>query len=423
MNLKDLRTQRAEAVEEMQLLSGQLDEGFDLAAHRQFKALKSHVGELDAQIARAQHAVPVDSHERRTAPMRCSNLKVFKDQINARGQRITAAEQAYGFGKLLQAEIFKNDEARSWLKERGLYTKAQVEGVGTSGGVLVPDEWLNTIINLKEQFGVFAKYAQKVPMNRDSKNVPRRTGGLTAYFVGEGALPSESSLTWDNAQLSAKKIMTLTRISTELSEDAMTNIADWIAGEIAYACASKEDDCGFLGDGTLTYGGIQGLKTLFVTNTAGVYTATGHTTFDALTMKDITLWMGYLPQFALPNAKFYCSQTFFSSVFLQLAGTGGGNTLRTIADGMGYQFLGRPVVISQKLPTTASVTGSLVAYYGDLEKAAMFADKRQVTIKRSNERHFDTDQVGIAGKERFDIVVHDVGTSSIIGPLVALKMG
>ena len=81
-------------------------------------------------------------------------------------------------------------------------------------------------------------------------------------------------------------------------------------------------------------------------------------------------------------------------------------------------------MISQKLPVqTDSVTGTIVAYYGDMSKAAVFGDKRQMGIKRSDERYFDTDQVGIMGTERFDIVVHDVGTSSITGPMVALKMG
>jgi hypothetical protein len=40
-----------------------------------------------------------------------------------------------------------------------------------------------------------------------------------------------------------------------------------------------------------------------------------------------------------------------------------------------------------------------------------------------DERYFDTDQIGLMGTERFDINVHDVGTTSVIGPMTALKMG
>lgn len=110
-------------------------------------------------------------------------------------------------------------------------------------------------------------------------------------------------------------------------------------------------------------------------------------------------------------------------MFRRLAAAGGGNTIQTLAGDLGYAFAGRPIVISQKLPAQGTVTGQIVAYYGDLSKAVAFGDRRTVTIKRSDERYFDTDQIGIMGTERVDIVVHDVGTTSVTGPLVALKMG
>jgi HK97 family phage major capsid protein len=400
-----------------------------------FEQLKDDIKALDAEIRadtvqRAKRAVPVaydPTNLPRRHPRRAMNLRSFKDTVDAHGVVVRADEQAFRFGKFLYGTIFNHGPSQDWCRERGIMTKAQVEGVNSSGGVLVPEEVVNTIVNLKEAFGVAAQYCQKVPMNRDSVHMPRRSGGLTAYFPQEGTAPTESTATFDDVQLQAKKIMALVRISSELAEDAIINIADWIASEIAYAFASKEDDCLFSGDGTSTYGGITGLKNAFVTNTAGVYTATGHTTYDAITVKDIALWRGYLPQYALPNAKFYCSQSFFSTVFRQLGGAGGGNTIQTLSGDLGYQWLGTPIVISQKLPTTSaassSVSGTIVAYYGDMSKAVAFGDRRQITIKRSDERYFDSDQIGVSGTERFDIVAHDVGTTSVVGPLVALKMG
>jgi HK97 family phage major capsid protein len=237
-----------------------------------------------------------------------------------------------------------------WCRSRGLISKAQIEGTNAAGGALVPDQWVDSIINLKEQFGVAAKYCQKVQMNGDSVNVPRRTGGVSAFFVNEGVAPTESTASWDNVQLVAKKMAGLIRVSTELAEDALVNVADMITSEIAYAFASKEDDCAFLGDGTSTYGGIQGLVTQFATNTKGVFTATGHSTLDTLTTTDLAMWMGLLPQYALPGARFFCSQSFFSTVFRRLGAAGGGNTIQTLANDLGYAYLGKPIVISQKLP-------------------------------------------------------------------------
>jgi hypothetical protein len=43
-------------------------------------------------------------------------------------------------------------------------------------------------------------------------------------------------------------------------EDAIISIADDLAEEIVYAFSLKEDQCGFIGDGTSTYGGIVGCQ-------------------------------------------------------------------------------------------------------------------------------------------------------------------
>src|SRR5262249_27847145 len=209
----------------------------------------------------------------RRTPRRSYALKNFKDATDARGVVIRADEQAHGFGKFLSASIFGNERAREWCRMHGVpVEKAQIEGTTGAGGALVPDQWLNTIINLKEAFGVAARECGKVYMPSDTHHMPRRTGGVNAFFVSEGVVPTESTATFDDVTLVAKKMAALVRISTELAEDAMISIADYLIGEIAYAFASKEDDCLFLGDGTSTYGGIVGLKNAFATATAGVYT-------------------------------------------------------------------------------------------------------------------------------------------------------
>jgi hypothetical protein len=43
--------------------------------------------------------------------------------------------------------------------------------------------------------------------------------------------------------------------------DSAADVAEFVAGEIAYAFAVKEDDCGYNGEGTSGFGGIAGLAT------------------------------------------------------------------------------------------------------------------------------------------------------------------
>jgi HK97 family phage major capsid protein len=55
----------------------------------------------------------------------------------------------------------------------------------------------------------------------------------------------------------------LTLMSSELDEDAAVSIGDILVGEMAYAFANSEDTAGFSGDGTSTYHGVVGLRTIF----------------------------------------------------------------------------------------------------------------------------------------------------------------
>ena len=205
----------------------------------------------------------------------------------------------------------------------------------------------------------------------------------------------------------------------------MISIADWLTNEIAYAFASKEDDCGFNGDGTSTYGGMRGLTTWAIdpTTTAGQKTAaSGHNTFALLDGTDIAGLIGLLPRYALPNAKFYISQTGFAVTFERLIAAAGGNSISTLNGEIQYRYLGFPIVISQKMPLiTSTLTGKNMMVFGDLRLAAAMGERRQVTMKRSDERYFDQDQVGLLGTERIDINVHDAGTTTQAGPIVFLN--
>src|SRR5262249_27230837 len=129
-----------------------------------------------------------------------------------------------------------------------------------------------------------------------------------------------------------------------------------------------------------------------------------------------------LPQYALPGAKWYMSQQMFYSAAGTVLAKGGGNTIATLAtDPLQPRLLGFPVVIAQKLPVAAPGSGKVQFLFGDLSKAAAMGERRGVTIRRSDHRYFENDQIGLLGTERFDINCHDLGDTSNAGPIVAAK--
>lgn len=334
--------------------------------------------------------------------------------------------KAYTFGRFLLASQ-NHAESIKWCREHPeLLGATHTEMVPEDGGFLVPDEFETEMIILREQYGVFRQNARMTPMGADTKWRPRRVGGLTAYFVGDAASITESKAGWDRVQLTARKLAVLTRWSSELGEDAIVDMGDTLAGEIAYAFATKEDNCGFNGDGTSTYGNINGVRNRLL----DVFTTTGGTGlpiaagngWDEITLANMEAVAGALPEYAeTPNTAWYCSKAFWTNVLVRLALASGGTTAAEVVAGVQRRFMGRPVIVSQIMPA-ATANSQVSCVYGDLSLAADFGDRRMTQIAVSEHLHFDTDELSIRGTERFDINVHDVGATGTAGPVVGLIM-
>jgi len=376
-------------------------------------------------VRRIRHAIPdadikIPVVARR---YRAKNMRACRNEID------NPDLVAYKFGNWFAATAGA-DWAITRCNELGIpMVKAQSEGVNTAGGFLVPPEFESTIIDLKDEFGVFRQWSNIMPMSAEVKNIPRRTGGLTATFTGESVTGTQTDLSWDQVTLVARKLMTLTKSSNELNEDAIISIGDKIASEIAQAFANKEDLCGFTGDGSQTFGGIVGVGPRItnvngVTEGGGVIVGTGNLPSE-LTLADFHKTIGILPQFAdTPNAAWYCHRTVWATAMQRLQAAGGGNDIVTLENGARVpSFLGYPVRVTQtfSLPGTSDFS-FVLAVLGDLSQAAMFGDRRGMTVATSDSalNAFEKDELVIRGTQRFDINVHDVGTATVAGPVVAL---
>jgi HK97 family phage major capsid protein len=100
----------------------------------------------------------------------------------------------------------------------------------------------------------------------------------------------------------------------------------------------------------------------------------------------------------------------------------GGNTAASLAAPTELRLLGSPVVFVHTMSSEVGADPNVVKFlYGDLSMAAMYATRRGVTIKKSDERYIEQDQSLIVCTTRFDAVTHDVGDNVKAGPIVALR--
>ncbi|CAB4148794.1 COG4653 Predicted phage phi-C31 gp36 major capsid-like protein [uncultured Caudovirales phage] len=346
-----------------------------------------------------------------------------ENKVYSRIKNFKTNDEAFRFGSWALACIGYKKSAQ-WCTDNGIVTKiANIEGNNLAGGFLVPEEFENAIITLREQFGVIRNHARVVPMSSDIKRMPRRSTNLSASFVGEASTASQSNETFDQINLVAKKSMVLTKFSSELSEDAVINFADDLAGEMAYAQAKLEDQCAFIGDSTSTYGGITGLAN--AVGSAGVSTATSNA-FTAITLAQIQAAFALLPQYAdNANAKIFCHKAVWNSVFLRLAYVSGGNNAVDLLTGSGQlSFAGYPVVLSQAMNNTTG-NGAIVCHFGDMSQGVYFGDRRQTAVDFSNSAltSFETDMLCYRATTRWDLVCANVGDATNAGSIVTLKAG
>jgi len=335
-------------------------------------------------------------------------------------------EAAYRSGMWLRATMFGDPVARRWCVEHGLEMRVMTEGVNPAGGVLVPNEMNQAIIDLRQTYGVFRQECDLEPMAESVMTVPRQTGDMTASFVAEGGTATETDMAWDQVQLTARKLKAVTRVSSELAEDAIIDLGDRVAKNMAWAFAKKEDECGFIGTGAAAYGSIWGITIKIVdgNHAAGLVTAAAnHDTFGELDAADIGSVMGQLPDYAHDGAKFYCSRVCKEMVFGRLLAAGGGNTIAMLGGATGANYLGYPIVTSPLLPAgaTTDYSAKLMLIFGNLRLGSVMGERRGITVGTTVERYWEYDQIGIKGTERFDIVNHGLGDGTDAGPIVALK--
>jgi HK97 family phage major capsid protein len=364
--------------------------------------------------------VEIVSRHRRT-------LKAFKGE--------GAAERAYKFAQWFMAGPAGNQRAQEFCRSHGIkLERAHTEKINEDGGFTVPPEFSNEIIDLREEYGIFRANAKVEPMAGDVKSVRRRTGGLTAYAVGEGQRGTESKKGWDLVELVARKWMVLAKVTNELNEDSIVDFGDDLASESAYAFSNAEDDAGFNGDGTSTYNGIRGVCTKIkglhatIANIAGLVVASGNA-YSEIVRGDLVSVMGRLPQYAYKRGqpKWFVSQRFWAEVMVNITLAAGGATAAEIEGQRQKTFLGYPVEIAQVMPAVEA-NSQVCALFGALNLAATLGDRRTMALAMtdSNDVDFEEDQIAIRATTRIDINAHDVGNASATanlrkpGPIVGL---
>jgi HK97 family phage major capsid protein len=335
-----------------------------------------------------------------------------------------AEERAYRAGHWYLANLFGSESSKRFCRENGIEARAQSEGDNSLGGNLVVPEVLAQILTLVNTYGQYPSAVRNQVMQSEVLSVPRRVGGLTAYWVDEATEPTQSDANWDRVTLTARKIAVQNRQSTELMQDSIVDIANVLTEEFARAFAYKIDHDGFLGDSSGNDGGVTGLVTaLSSSHAASLVTApAGETGFDTLSLDTAIQVVARIQPYARAGAKWYISPAGYAEFMQRIMMHAGGIRPDDLAGATQVSFLGFPVVLCNVLDSTLGVDGNKIkVLFGNLQQSSMLGTRRSMTMRVSDQRLVELDQVLMIANTRIAISNHSLGTNSVAGPVIALK--
>ena len=307
---------------------------------------ETRLKDLEKRMTPRKTSLPgVDEGKEQFSFMRAINAIVTGDWQNA------------GFEK----EVFENTRKRT----------AMSAGSDTAGGYIVPSEYVAEIIELlRAESIVMALGATSltglvgVPVE-----LPKQTGGATAYWVGENSAITESALTVGQITLTPKAVAALVKLSNRLLRLSNPSIETMIRNDIGTVLALEIDRASLRGSGANT-------EPIGIANTTGINTVTigtngGAPTFDYLSNMQYELQLdnafrGKLGYAFHPATRKKLLQTKIA----QYSGDTGGEYIiqPMVSDAQLQSWMGFPYKMTTQIPITltkGTATDCTEIYFGN----------------------------------------------------------
>jgi len=295
------------------------------------------------------------------------------------------------------------------------YQRAQTIGTttvenDTAGGTMVPIETYDSAIRIIGEKSLARTICRQIPMASSEMIVPIVDAPPTVYWPSEGAAPTESSVSFaddTDAQLKAKTLSAYDSISRELSEDSLVALEPFFAEVFGDAIAKEENKQLLVGTGS-PFTGVSGHANIGSVTGAATYTVTFASLQEVMfsvggNVVNNGTWVMNMKM--LGEIVGLTATTTGAPLFASAWGNGGlagaGSNLPNPQQGLAGFLLGRPVYVSETMPSSAGSTGDLQILFGDFNHA-LFGDRRALSIEMN-------DSVFFASRERCMLAYERVG--------------
>jgi HK97 family phage major capsid protein len=262
-------------------------------------------------------------------------------------------------------------------------------GTDSEGGYLAPDEFEAILIEALDDVNIIRKLASVITTSSGDKKIPVVATKGTADWTDEEAPMHESDNTFGLVTIGAHKLTTMLKVSEELLNDSVFDLASYIAKEFARRIGRAEEEAFITGNGTGKPTGI------FTSGELGVTSASA----TAITIDELLDLYHSLREPYRKNAVFLTNDSTIKAIRKLKDTTGQYIWQPSIQAGAPDTVLNRPVKTSTFVPGVEAA--AKIIAFGDYSYY-WIADRQGRAFQRLNELYAATGQVGFRATQRVD---------------------
>lgn len=294
--------------------------------------------------------------------------------------------------------VYETKAGGAWLDRDGVDNlKAPLaEASGTTGGYLVPPQFIAELLQLAAEDAIVRPRAYKQPMSSRTAQIPfldQTTaqaagrsaffGGVVANWVGEAGTLTETEPTFRLMELVAHKLAGYTLSSTEELEDSAIGLEQLLKTLFAATIQWYEDYAFLRGDGVG--------KPLGVQNSPAAISVTRNGGGNAFELVDALAMRKRLPQASQKNAVWAMHPFTLPDIYaFQVASATGANWAMDLRGDPGeWKLLGLPIIFSEKMAAPGSAFDVALCDF----KYYVIGDRRALEIASSEHFKFTNDQM------------------------------
>ena len=255
-----------------------------------------------------------------------------------------------------------------------------------ANGAVIPDTIMNKVIDRVVEISPLFEAATKYAVKGDITipKIDRSTGDIAVAFSAEFSTLTANGFKFGSITLSGHLAAALVLISKQLINNSQIDVVSVVVEKLAEKIAVFIEDFLLNGDNSIANSGIAGSydstnNKVTVANIAGI---TGDKLIDV---------QDKIPDAYQTGSFWIMNSTVRTAVRKLKDGQGNYLLVPDFKNGTGYTLLGKPVFVTDNLPTATSATsGDEIIYYGDFSGLAVKTGESaemQLLLEKYAEQH------------------------------------